>query len=126
MIIEGENWADPYIFTVGLFLTMMGLVLTQVVRDSPKLNSGTAFFPFGLTRKMGAFEVFGGSILGFWIVGWVWLLALPFLWIASPIAARLFPKSSTLPRTSIAITLIGLICAIWAQSPLLKAWGLMP
>ena len=117
---------DPYLFVVGFGLLAAGLVLSQFHRDQGLLLKPLAGLAFNLVRKMAGLSVLLSLITGFWIVGWVWIFWAAMLGFLAPGLLQQFQSSRRLAGVAVLLCLSGMSLMSWAQSPLLRAWGVIP
>ncbi|MBX9643116.1 MAG: hypothetical protein K2W91_03325 [Novosphingobium sp.] len=124
------TWLDPAVFSIGFCFAAAGITLTQIFRDdiaagSPVGLQESTSFIFGMTRKVTAMQIACGVILGFWIVGWWWIvLGLTMVILGAVIVNVVMIRNRALwPVYALCASGVGLM--IWAQSPLLRYWGIL-
>ena len=77
---DAGSWIDPDIFSVGFALAFSGVMLSQWICDyvdadaRMELQRRPNSVIFGLTRKVTALAIIIAAVLGFWIVGWWWII----------------------------------------------------
>ena len=128
---DAATWLDSAVFSIGFCLATAGITLTQLFRDdflagSPKRLEVSTSIAFWMTRKVTGILVFASMILGFWIVGWWWIavgIGMAFLG-AVIVNVTMVWNRALWPIYSLCIS--GVVLISWAQSPLLKFWGIYP
>ena len=128
MDIDRVSWLDPALLSLGFLIVLTCLTLSQLIREHPLdfIRSQGHGLVFWLIRKVLIFAAFQELVLGFWVVGWLWLIIVPALILVAAVLAKVC-MISLRPGLMVRIaSIIGILIGSWAQSPLLKAWGLLP
>jgi len=128
MYQDAAIWLDPAVFALGVLFVATALSLSQTIRENPNIllrNQGGSLL-FWLARKVLSFQFIAGLVLGFWIVGWWWIVILGVIWACSAVLTNIAQLFIWQRGVTYFLGLIGLFLTSWGQSPLLKNWGVMP
>ena len=110
---------DPYIYIAGYGLTVLGLCLSQALRESaPTTGQAAPRFLIAL-RLAAALQIVIGILLGFWILGWWWLAGLAACLILLPFFAGTLSTRYSTDRLGNISMLLGLLMLAWVQGPLI-------
>ena len=129
MQIDSASWLDPLVFSTGFCFATAGLTLTQFFLDDYFDGSPQGYLRlvrplvFFMIRKVTVVALLLGAVLGFWIVGW-WWIAIGAL--VAVIAVNIINVWNRSLGTVYFLCFVGLSMMAWAQSPVLKQWGVLP
>ena len=124
MDIDRVSWLDPALLSLGFFIVLTCFMLSQFIREHPLdfIRSQGHGLVFWLIRKVLLFAMFEDLVLGFWVVGWLWLIIAPALLLVAAVLTNVCMSSLRPGRIIRIASIIGILIGSWAQSPLLKAW----
>ncbi|NBW76476.1 MAG: hypothetical protein EBR34_11850 [Sphingomonadaceae bacterium] len=128
MYTDRVSWIDPALLSFGFLLVLTCLTLSQFIREHSqeyirRQGRGWAFWTI---RKVLVVGMLRDLALGFWIVGWPWLIIAPLMMLLA-VALTNLCMSSGRPGLIVRIAgVVGISLTSWAEAPLLKAWGVLP
>lgn len=128
MHIDRITWLDPALASLGFLLILTSITLSQHIREHPLdfVRSQGHGWVFGLIRKVLVLAILRDLVLGFWIVGWLWLIIAPVMMLVAAVLTNLCMSSLRPGRIVRIASIVGIAIGSWAQSPLLKDWGILP
>ena len=132
MQIDSASWLDPLVFSTGFCFATAGLTLTQFFLDDYLGGSPQGYqrfvrpLVFFMIRKITVFALLLGVVLGFWIVGWWWTAIGALVALIAAVAVNIINVWNRSLGPVYFLCFVGLSMMTWAQSPVLKQWGVLP
>lgn len=119
-------WLDPYLMSAGYLALSFSILLSQKIRDGvfPSALGNASLFWFA--RKVGVLGFLLSTILGFFVIGRIWIIICLVTWISSNFISANIKFLENPTQLYYLILSLGLLLCSWAQSPTVAPWGIWP